>query len=194
MKGKKSMLRSGSFWFLVLFAGLIFISKKYNNGVEDYQATQAGIYVPMLPNKASARKISKIAQLHPKVEKLIGVATDLKGVPYMYSGMTPKGFDCSGFTSYVYGQVGENLPHSSIEQSKLGDYIKNGEVLEGDLVFFTGTDLNDPNVGHVGIVISTEKGKAPQFIHASSTNGVRVDSLTKHNYKRRFLFAKRVIG
>jgi peptidoglycan DL-endopeptidase CwlO len=87
-------------------------------------------------------------------------AMRLRGVPYVWSGSTPAGFDCSGFTSYVYGKLGIHLAHSSYAQWTSGPRVPRRDLRPGDLVFFAG-------LGHVGIYIGGNR-----FIHAPHTGTV----------------------
>ena len=94
-------------------------------------------------------------------------AMHLRGAPYVWSGASPSGFDCSGFTSYVYGRLGIRLAHSSYAQWTAGRHIRRADLQPGDLVFFAG-------LGHVGIYIG-----GGRFIHAPHTGTVvSVDRLS----------------
>jgi cell wall-associated NlpC family hydrolase len=77
----------------------------------------------------------------------MNVGGSLKGVPYRYGGSTPRGFDCSGFTSYVYRKVGVRLPHSATGQMHRAKRISRSQARKGDLVFFLG----GRGAYHVGI-------------------------------------------
>lgn len=102
-------------------------------------------------------------------------ARRLVGAPYSYGGTSPRGFDCSGFTRYVFAQHGASLPHSSQAQFDMGTRpgyrrVREREHLrEGDLVFHKTTSAR---VGHVGIYVGDGK-----FVSATSSGGVRVRSL-----------------
>jgi cell wall-associated NlpC family hydrolase len=94
-------------------------------------------------------------------------AMHLRGAPYVWSGSSPAGFDCSGFTSYVYGKLGITLAHSSYAQWTSGPHVPRRDLRPGDLVFFYG-------LGHVGIYIG-----GGMFIHAPHTGTVvSVDRLS----------------
>lgn len=73
---------------------------------------------------------------------IVSIASSLTGVPYVYGGSSPAGFDCSGFTQYVYGVAGISIPRTSYEQGMAGTFIPASEARPGDLVW-------EP--GHVGI-------------------------------------------
>ncbi|MEP6842941.1 MAG: C40 family peptidase [Pseudolysinimonas sp.] len=80
------------------------------------------------------------------LDQVVAVAKQYLGVPYVYGGSTPAGFDCSGFTAYVYAQFGVALPHSSSRQGSDGTPIAASAALPGDLVVMDGG-------GHVGIYL-----------------------------------------
>ena len=78
--------------------------------------------------------------------KVVAVAKKYVGTPYVYGGANPSGFDCSGFTMFVYAQFGISLPHSSAAQGRLGTPISVADAVPGDLVITDGG-------GHVGIYV-----------------------------------------
>jgi peptidoglycan DL-endopeptidase CwlO len=97
---------------------------------------------------------------------VVGIAMRYLGTPYVWGGASPSGFDCSGFTMYVYAQVGVSLPHSSYAQYGMGVPVSQSDLQPGDLVFFYG-------LGHVGIYIG-----GGQYIHAPHTGDVvKISSL-----------------
>ena len=119
---------------------------------------------------------------------IVATARQHLGTRYVYGGASPSGFDCSGFTMYIYQQHGYSLPHTATGQwqSGLGTKVWSiGALQPGDLVFF-----NDParNAGkacsHAGIYIGDG-----QFIHSSSSrsNGVIISSLTSGYYNTYFV-------
>ncbi len=117
---------------------------------------------------------------------LTATALALRGTPYRNGGGDPDGFDCSGFTQYVFIQYGVRLPREVKDQFQTGASVKSEDVEAGDLVFFaTG---GGGAATHVGIAIDSD-----QFIHAPSSTGVvRVERLSQPYWARRFLGARRV--
>jgi cell wall-associated NlpC family hydrolase len=107
------------------------------------------------------------------------------GARYRYGGSGARGFDCSGFTSYIYRQHGITLPHNSAAQYRVGKPVSRSELRPGDLVFFR---TRGNRISHVGIYIGNGK-----FVHASSARGrVRIDTLTSGYYHQRYVGARRI--
>ena len=116
---------------------------------------------------------------------LVGTALSLRGAPYRNGGSDPSGFDCSGFTQYVFAQYGVALPREVREQFRQGTPVEARDLAPGDLVFFATTD---PSVSHVAIVVGGD-----QFVHAPSSSGVvRVERLSSSYWSPRYLGAKRI--
>ncbi len=127
-----------------------------------------------------------------QVNELISFAKKFLGTPYRYAGMTPSGFDCSGFISYIFGNFGLSLVHSSYGMAELGQTVKLSEIRPGDLMFFKGSDPNSTRVGHVAMVIEVTPD-AIKFIHSSSSRGVTIDNFkTSRYFIPRFIKAKRL--
>ena len=95
--------------------------------------------------------------------QIVSMAQEYLGVPYIWGGTTPEGFDCSGLVQYVFAQYGISLPRTSYTQVNEGREVSRNELRAGDLVFFA----NDSGVHHVGIYIDNG-----QFIHAPQTGDV----------------------
>ena len=107
------------------------------------------------------------------------------GTRYRYGASGARGFDCSGFTSYIYRQHGISLPHNSAAQYRVGKPVSRSELRPGDLVFFR---TRGSRISHVGIYIGNGK-----FVHASSARGrVRIDTLTSGYYHQRYVGARRI--
>lgn len=108
------------------------------------------------------------------------------GVPYVWGGGTPDGFDCSGFIQYVYVQNGVSMPRTAAEQYNVGTSITKTQLKPGDLVFF---ETYKPGPSHVGIYLGGNR-----FIHASSGGGkVMVSNLTSAYYTEHYIGSRRVL-
>lgn len=99
--------------------------------------------------------------------KIVSAAKKYLGVPYVWGGTSPDGFDCSGLAQYVFSQQGKTIPRTSQEQFKNGTAVDKGNLQPGDLVFFIGSDGTETDPGHVGIYIGDG-----QFIQAPKTGDV----------------------
>jgi cell wall-associated NlpC family hydrolase len=118
---------------------------------------------------------------------IVETAMELRGAPYRNGGEDPKkGFDCSGFTQYVYARHGIALPREVRDQFTVGTPLDpSADFLAGDLLFFTTTS---PGASHVAISLGGDA-----FVHAPSSNGVvRVEKLTTGYWNERFLGARRL--
>ena len=113
---------------------------------------------------------------------VVGVALSYQGVPYVWGGASPGGFDCSGLVMYSYAQVGVSLPHSSYAQYNMGVAVPRDQLQPGDLVFFDG-------LGHVGLYIG-----GGMFVHAPhSGTVVQVASLDSGWYAATYVGARRIL-
>lgn len=127
---------------------------------------------------------------HDEITELLDYASQFKGTRYRSGSSSPKGFDCSGFTSFVFKKFGYNLSRSSSAQVSNGMPIAKENLRPGDLVFFNGRSVGK-RVGHVGIVTKVNQTGSFEFIHASYT-GVCVSSSEEIYYRRRYVGACRV--
>lgn len=114
------------------------------------------------------------------------------GARYRSGSKGPGAFDCSGFTSYVYGKMNIQIGASSRDQYARNIPISRSQLQCGDLVFFTSPNSGH-NVGHVGIVVDVDPITQDfTFIHASSRNGVKLSSSNDSGYARRYIGARRI--
>ena len=126
------------------------------------------------------------------VDQVINYAYRFRGTPYRYGSMSPSGFDCSGFTSYVFKRFGIELDRSSRGQISDGVRVKKNELQPGDLVFFQGRSGRG-GVGHVGIVTRVNDDNTFHFIHSACSSGVTESKNTESYYSRRYVGACRVL-
>lgn len=190
------------------------IQSKYQNDIDAYAAyvsSQDDDNGDAMPSKAHAEKTVKASaaigvlkapeakptEVHKSAtlaENIVSTAFQYIGVPYRSGSSSPKGFDCSGFTSYVFKQQNIQLTRSSRSQYTEGQAVKSrADLQKGDLVFFGGSGGGNKSIGHVGIVTEVNPDNGTfKFIHASRT-GIKVDKSTEPYYSRRYVGARRVL-
>ena len=126
---------------------------------------------------AESTTTSQSASLRRQV---VTEALRYRGVPYVWGGSTPAGFDCSGFTAYVYAKFGTQMAHSTYAQYDSYRHVTRTKLRPGDLVFFSG-------VGHVGIYIGHGR-----FVHSPrSGKSVEVQKLSSSWYRESYVGAVR---
>lgn len=122
-------------------------------------------------------------------DKVVSTAKKYIGTPYVWGGTTTKGFDCSGFTQYVFKKCGISIGRTTTDQIKKGKAISKANLKKGDLVFFKNTYNGCVNPSHVGIYIGNN-----QFIHASSSKGVTISNLNSTYYTKHYYSARRILN
>lgn len=125
------------------------------------------------------------ASTQETTNQLISTAKSFLGVPYKWGGTTPAGFDCSGYTQYVFASQNITLPRVSIDQYRVGTPVAFNDLIPGDLVFFTL--VSGKQVSHVGIYLGDN-----QFISATSSKGIAIYSFTPY-WANAYVGAKRVL-
>ncbi|WP_298453392.1 C40 family peptidase [uncultured Prevotella sp.] len=126
------------------------------------------------------------------IDNVLDEAFSHMGARYRSGQAGPNAFDCSGFTSYVFKNMGIDLNRSSRAQFDQGDPVDKDKLQTGDLVFFT-SPRSGRSIGHVGIVVDVDPISGSfNFIHAS-TKGVKVSNSNERYYSRRYVGARRVM-
>jgi cell wall-associated NlpC family hydrolase len=125
-------------------------------------------------------------------DQVIDFAKTFLGVPYVYGGASPTGFDCSGFIQYVFKEFGYSIARTAGDQSLFGFDVTLSEVQPGDLLYFKGRNVKSTAIGHVGMVTAVKDGKI-EFIHAAGKS-VRMDVFNNSSYYvPRFIKARRTL-
>ena len=140
-----------------------------------------GILDPIAPDFI----FTKTGKVSKSISEIITEAERYRGVPYVFGGATPQGFDCSGYVRYVFAKSGIDLPRSADEQYLVGQKIGKHNLQPGDLVFF---QTYEEGVSHSGIYIGDGK-----FISATSSSGVAIASVNDSYWGERYIGAKRVM-
>lgn len=179
-------------WFKVIYGQKIgYIRSDYVDLTEFPYENRASAKAPLFfrGGKSTGLKPSASAlngtQSGALASRIIATAKQYIGVPYVWGGSTPKGFDCSGFVQYVFAAHGIPLPRVSKQQWTVGTAVSKSDLQPGDLVFF---NTDGSGVSHLGIYMG-----ADQFIHASSSKGVTISSLSNSYWRNAYYGAKRVL-
>lgn len=121
-----------------------------------------------------------------EADSILATAQNYMGVPYVWGGTTPTGFDCSGFTQYVMSKNNITIPRTAAEQFDAGTSVDKNDLQPGDLVFFT---TYKPGASHVGFYMGND-----QFIHASSVaQKVTINNLSESYYTEHYIGARRFL-
>ena len=163
------------------------------NEIDSSNIIDTSITMVALPDATIYKEEQEIKTGSAIPDSLVAFCKSLVGTPYLYASSDPaKGFDCSGFITYVFNHFGIAVPRSSADFTDMGIEIPTDFVSPGDLILFTGTDSTVRIVGHMGIVESNERGNL-LFLHSTSGKayGVVISPL-KGYYEARFVKVIRV--
>jgi len=142
---------------------------------------------PRNPNYGIIKPKIKYAPTQKNLDKMV---KELQGKPYVWAEEGPNNFDCSGFTYYMYGSMGIEIPRVAREQAKQGRQINVNELIYGDLIFFDTERRHRGRITHVGMYLGNG-----WFTHASTTEYEIVYSNlnTSSYYKKRLRICRRYL-
>ncbi|TYO93355.1 peptidoglycan endopeptidase LytE [Desulfallas thermosapovorans DSM 6562] len=174
------------------------ISRIYNTTVEKITSLNALDSITIYPGQrllvvpgssaggdaVQAGMANQVSRNRDRIDEIIDYARSFLGVPYVSAGGSPSGFDCSGYTKYVFARFGIDLPRTAAQQYHMGQAIPASEARPGDLVAFKTGDY----ISHIGIY--TGNGN---FISATSSNGVDITPVYGSYWKDHLLGFSRII-
>ncbi len=153
-----------------------------DSGQKNFQSISADTSAITPGYTADGKPISHINTGSATPAQLISYAKTLTGIPYLYGSTDPaKGFDCSGFITYVFNHFHIIVPRRSVDFTNVEHEVNLSQAKTGDLILFTGTDSLDRTVGHMGIVIANT-GQSLQFIHSTSGKQYGVTTTPLNSY------------
>ena len=169
-------------WYTTTYNGVTgYLHKDYIQLITEQETVEA----------ETASTTAYSMESHEKKASVVNEACEHLGAPYVYGGASPSGFDCSGFTMYIYQLFGYALPHSATSQLSYGVSVERDALQMGDLVFFRDPNITSKAASHVGIYIG-----GGQFVHASSssTGYVIVSELSESYFAGYYVGARRLIA
>ncbi len=177
-------------WFKVIYGNNIgYIRSDYVElteiPYENQASTKSPLFFRLGKSTGVAPSPGALTGTSSTADAIIATAKKYIGTPYLWGGTTPSGFDCSGFTQYVFRAHGITLPRTSKQQYTAGTYVSKSNLKPGDLVFF---NTDGSGISHLGIYIGNN-----QFIHSSSSKGVVITSLSNTYWAPRYYGARRVL-
>lgn len=158
--------------------------------VKSFQASQGldsdGLVGPSTYSALLGKSMPEVSRGSNYVSRrVISESMNYLGVPYVFGGTSPSGFDCSGYVRFVFAQAGISLPRTADAQYEVGYAVSTGELQPGDLVFFSTYEAGP---SHVGIYLGDGN-----FINASSSRGVSVASIYGGYWGSCYIGARRVL-
>ncbi len=178
-------------WFKVIYGEKIgYIRSDYVDLTQIPYENKASASKPLFFIKGKSTGVTPSAAAlkgaSATADQIIATAKKYIGSPYLWGGVTPAGFDCSGYVQYVFAANGITLPRTAAQQYTAGTYVSKANLQKGDLVFFvTGSS----GISHLGIYIGDN-----QFIHSSTSSGVIISSLNNSYWSARYYGARRVLS
>lgn len=155
----------------------------------EYNGTEGYVFKTYLStSSSSSASLSSSSSSSSAGERIVSKAKEYLGVPYVYGGTSPSGFDCSGFVYYVYRQCGYSITRTATTQNRDGYQVSRSNLQPGDIIIFYNSAKTA--IGHSAIYIGNG-----QFIHASSSGGrVMITNLSSTYYDTHFYSARRIVG
>lgn len=147
------------------------------------------IFIVLAANLVGCGTFKKGTKMKPR-EGVVYYAKAYLGTPYALGGNSKSGIDCSGLIYNAFSQQGKRVPRTVDELRKKGKRISVDRARKGDILFFRTSRKR--KLTHAGIVVST-RGGLPQFIHASSSNGVIISSLENPYWKKAYAQTRRLL-
>lgn len=169
------------------------VEKDVLANVADSEAVATQRLIALMDSKTQFRSLYTAASSSRLGDAVAELALEYLGRPYVWAANGPDAFDCSGFTKYIYKQLGVHIPRMVYDQYVAGTPIYSMyDLRKGDLVMFGGIqDLN--RWGHVGIVIDVDLDSGVFYFCHASLSGVIVSKSTENYYQIRFKGACRII-
>lgn len=178
LKNLAQLYSQGHYKLVYRKAGILQSNPDYDHSKEPAKYRQLAA-LELSKNKRWLRRHPQKKEQTQEVQtlQLLNEAKKYLGVPYQFAGADPMGFDCSGFTYFIFEKSGVQMPRRAVEQYEWCQKIDKDEAFAGDLVFFS----NGGEINHVGLLIS-QKGAPQQMIHSSLSLGISIVELQSNPY------------
>lgn len=167
------------------------ISRTYDTTVEriqDLNSLESSLIFPgqslLIAKDGNSSPEIEVSRGTSRVDTILNYAKSFIGVPYVYGGESPKGFDCSGYIQYVFKRFGMDLPRTADEQFYGGSRISSQEAKPGDIVAFK----SGGEISHTGIYLG-----GGRFISATSSSGVMISSVYGSYWGEHFYGFSRIV-